>query len=98
MSLTRTGHLLDKHLKTHRPNMVRHLQKKGVYRAYLLETQERASEALVDLISRRGATYHQAWEIVSTEMVFLPDEKEVPVLPPNQMPYSQPQPKSLQKE
>jgi len=70
--------------------MVRHLEKQGVYQQYLLETQERASEALVDLISMRGAKPHEAWEIVTTEMIFLPDEKELPVLPPNQMPYSQP--------
>jgi len=61
-----------------------------VYQQYLLETQERALGALVDLISLRGAKPQEAWEIVTTEMIFLPDEKEVPVLPPNQMPYGQP--------
>jgi len=76
--------------------MVQHLRKQGVYKQALLEVQERASSALVDLIGRKGATVHQAWELVMNQMVFLPSEEEVPVLPPDQMPYSQPQGKTAQ--
>ena len=98
MNLSRIGRLADQHWRKHRPNMVRHLRKKGVYKEALLEVQEKAELALVDLISRKGAKPHQAWELVMNQMVFLPSEDEVPVLPPDQMPYSQPQEEFTKKE
>ena len=98
MTLSKIGRLADRHWRKHRPNMVKHLEAQGVYEAVLLETQERALEALADLISLKGATPAQARELVMTQMIYLPDEKEVPVLDPDQMPYIQPQEKPKQKE
>jgi hypothetical protein len=70
--------------------MVAKLKEAGVYEEVLLETQKRAENELVDMISRRGIPYHQAWRQVMRERIYLPAEDEVEILSPDLMPYLTP--------
>ena len=95
MELSRIGRLAKDHWEKHRPKMVKHLKAKGVYQEALQQAQERATDALVDLISLRGVKPQEAWELVMKQYILLPGEEETPRLKPDQMPFSQPNEKTI---
>lgn len=73
------GWQAEKHWKQFRPKMYRELKKKGVLYKSLYAAQERTEDALADLIEK-GLSYDMAWEAVREEWLFLPTEKDLPVL------------------
>jgi hypothetical protein len=89
--LTRFGRMADRHWREHRPNMVRHLQKAGVYQEALSNAQERAKDLGADLVGR-GADPAAAQEEAMRTHILLPSEEEQPTLPADRMPFSQPAP------
>ena len=85
------GLLAKKHWEEHRPKMVAHLKRQGVYRDALLLAQEKAG-VLSDQLAKGGLDGHQAqWE-GKLAFVLLPSEEEKAVLDNDQMPFSQPEP------
>jgi hypothetical protein len=71
--------LANEHWKVHRPRLYSELQRKGTLTKVLAETQESASDMMIRLI-QRGMYEHEAWEIVSRQCIFLPDEEDMPNL------------------
>jgi CheY-like chemotaxis protein len=89
MALSRLGLVAKSHWKKHRPKMVAHLEAGGLLDRALEETQERAKDALTDLVTQRGIPHDQAWEMVTSKLIFLPSEEEMKTLPVDLMSYSQ---------
>jgi CheY-like chemotaxis protein len=89
MALSRLGLMARSHWKKQRPKMVAHLEAKGLLDRALEETQERAKDALADLVTQRGIPHDQAWEMVTSKLIFLPSEEEMKTLPVDLMSYSQ---------
>ena len=77
------------HWKKYRPKMVRHLRRKGVLQLALDHAAKMATEFVVATppsVMPRWETREQALK----RWILLPAESEVPILPVDQMPFSQP--------
>ena len=74
--------------KAARPRMVLKLKLAGTLRAALELAALKAGNHLESLLSM-GVPFDQAKEVVEEAWINLPEEKEVPKLSPDQMPYLQ---------
>ena len=92
MRLEMYGRRAKAHWEEHRPRMVAHLKKMGVYLDALVNAQNLARDQIARLVSDQGMEINQAKELVLNDLVFLPTEEEEPILPPDRMPFSQPEP------
>ncbi len=91
MGLRPWGLMAKKHWEEHRPRMVAHLKKQGVYRDALILAQEKAAQ-MSDSLAKRGLDGHQAqWE-GKLAYLLLPAEDEEAVLDHDRMTFSQPEP------
>ncbi len=91
MGLRPWGILAKTHWEKHRPRMVAHLKRQGVYRDALVIAQEKAV-ALAAALAVGGLDGHQAqWEGKLTYLL-LPAETEQAHLDHDLMPFSQPEP------
>ncbi len=87
--ITAWGELALRHWKEFRPNMVAFLTKNESLEDALVNAQENAKTEMT-LRLQRGEHFHQAKEATLGYWIFLPSEKEVPILDPDRMPFSQP--------
>ena len=85
-SLTAWGLIALEHWKKHRPMMCRKLEAAGLLEQAAIQHQEKATEAALDLYYQ-GTPLEAAKEIVMAQLIYLPSEEEVPILPPDQMPF-----------
>lgn len=90
LNLTRYGRMAQRHWETHRPRMVAHLKQTLMYHQALLNAQERTRD-LVTAEVRRGNDVDSAREMALAMFVLLPSEAELPTLPADRMPFSQPE-------
>ena len=74
--LTRFGLLAYDQMKEERPKMFKALQESGKLNQRLQTMQEKAKQAMCDLILKQGYTYLEAQEIVLQEYILLPSEEE----------------------
>ena len=73
------GILANDHWREHRPRLYSELQRSGTLTKVLAETNEAASDMIIRLI-HKGLYEHEAFEIVSRQYIFLPDEDDMPNL------------------
>src|SRR5713226_2218495 len=83
--------MAQRHWEEFRPRMVAHLKREGVYRAALLNAQEQTKATIADQV-HRGNSMDNAKEMALSIFVLVRSEKEQPILDPDSMPYSQPEP------
>jgi len=86
-SMQTLGRQAVSHWKKHRPKMASYLERKGLLQKAAIEAQERATEAILDLLEQ-GVDLEAAKEIVLPQTIFLPSEEEMPILPPDLMPFN----------
>ena len=87
--LTLYGLMAKTHWEKYRPKMVEDLKRKGLYREALLTAQETAKKVQMSHIqagSRSGMELELARQ-AALRFIHLPDEKEVPNLEPDLMPW-----------
>ena len=77
------------HWKKYRPKMVRHLRAKGVLQAAL----DNAMKVATEFVDSQAVSVMPMWEAREQALkkwILLPAKSEVPILPVDQMPFSQP--------
>lgn len=84
--LNSLGWKIHDHLKQYRPTMFHDLKNQGRLMQYVESLQKQADERMTTL-EERGYQTHEAWEIVSPD-VMLPSEEDVPTLGETIQPYS----------
>lgn len=73
-----------------RPKMVRFLRKNGILKEALLLADKKAREETMERV-RHGEAPAQAKDAALMTYIYLPPEKDVPILPTDQMPFEQPE-------
>lgn len=84
------GMMAKNHWEKYRPKMVAELKRRGVYQEALIMAQETAKKVLANRMmatDRTGMALEVARKEVLEEFILLPDEKEVPTLSPDRMPW-----------
>lgn len=56
--------------------MYAQLQREGKLNELVYAAQERTSDLMDSLLSKKGLTYDQAWELAREEWAFLPSEED----------------------
>lgn len=77
--LTLWGQQAKEHWKQYRPKMYRDLQQQGQLQRMLYRAQEATKEEYAQMV-HAGMDSRTAWEMVRERYLFLPDEKDVPML------------------
>ena len=69
----RLSSLILEHWSRYHPSMLARMQQENQLEQTLMETSERFTDILYDLVSVKKMEYHQAWEI-ATQEILLPEE------------------------
>ena len=78
-----------RHWEKFRPSLVKFLKEKKVLRQALRRAEENTRMMFGDWV-RRGMNPWEAQREATIYFLLLPDEKEVPILHPDQAPFGQP--------
>jgi hypothetical protein len=79
--MNRLGHMILKHWRTHRPEVVEELEKMNQLQSVLRQAQEQTGDLLYNLTVVLKMDYQSAWELATREWAFLPEEDR-PQRPP----------------
>ena len=90
-NLIRYGRMAQRHWEKYRPRMVAHLKQTLIYHQALLNAQEQTRDLVTEEV-RRGNDVDSARDMALAMFVTLPSEEELPILPADRMPFSQPEP------
>ncbi len=74
------------HWKEHRPQMFKELMDEGQLETEVQRAADKTNEML-DSLMGQGMPYHQAWEMVREEFLFLPEEEGASEEPPESEGY-----------
>lgn len=72
--MNRLGDLILKHWTTHRPGLIKELERTNQLQPILRQAQEQMGDLLYTLTVVRKMEYHAAWELATWDWAFFPGE------------------------